>query len=113
MGANTMRSLCLLGALVVGLTTLPSPARAEETAEGKQIARLIAQLGSPQFTAREAATRALDAAGPRALEALRRALYHPETEVRCRAGRLVRAIEKRMETAHILAAKRVRLVYKD
>src|SRR5262249_32601302 len=62
----------------------------------KEIERLLQQLGSPMFTEREAAAKALAAAGEPALEPLRRAAAtSPDAEIRRRAEDLVRAIEKR------------------
>jgi hypothetical protein len=79
----------------------------------EQIAILVARLGSKQFAEREQATKALDQLGAAALAALRTASRSPEPEVRRRAELLVNRIERRLDTAQLLAPKRVRLAYKD
>ncbi len=60
----------------------PSKAKAEEPADSAIVERLIQQLGSSQFTEREAAHKALDALGEAALPALRKARNDPDAEVR-------------------------------
>src|SRR5262249_49207571 len=75
----------------------------------ERVTRLIAQLGSPRYTEREAATRALDALGAPALAALKRARLGPDPEVGRRAEELVARIERRLETARLLEPKRVHL----
>jgi formylglycine-generating enzyme required for sulfatase activity len=62
-------------------------------AAAARIAALVKQLGDDAFAEREAAGAALEAAGEKALPALRKAADASEdAEVRRRAGRLVRAI---------------------
>ena len=58
---------------------------------------LIKQLGSDDFDVREAATRALMASGPPALDALRKATKGTDAEVVRRAARLVEAIENGLD----------------
>lgn len=101
--------------LVAGLALVLSQkeARAEEKAKAEKIARLIGQLGSEQFEERDQATKALDALGPAALKALQEAARDSDAEIRRRAEGLVQAINRRVETARLLEAKRVRLVFKD
>jgi hypothetical protein len=94
---------CSLLALAVGLERAP--------AQPPAVPGLIAQLGSPRFKEREAATQALDRLGPAALESLRRAAQQPDPEIRHRAEALVQEIELRMETAEALIPKQVHLVY--
>jgi WD40 repeat protein len=61
--------------------------------EADRIAGLIRQLGDDQFARREAASRALEAVGEPALEALRKAAASSaDPEVRQRASRVFRAI---------------------
>jgi hypothetical protein len=67
--------------------------------------RLIDQLGSRDFKAREAAGRALAARGEEALSAMRKALPHPDPEVRQRLAQLVADVER----ALLFAPKRVTL----
>jgi uncharacterized protein (TIGR03067 family) len=63
--------------------------------DAASIARLIRQLGSPEFAEREAATRRLEAVGEPALEALRQAGASEDPEVRRRARELVEVIAAR------------------
>src|SRR5262249_13909352 len=83
---------------------------ADEKAE--RLTQLTLQLGSSQYSEREAAERELDAAGPTALPALKRAAQSDDAEVRRRAEALVQQIEKRVETAKLLEPRTVRLVYR-
>jgi hypothetical protein len=109
-----MFSRYLLPALLLGLGLVllagPGPAA---PAEAARINRLIEQMGSGDFDEREKAGTALDAIGEPALPALRKAAQGEDVEVRKRAGELVQKIEKRLESARLLAPKRVHLVYKE
>ena len=67
------------------------------------IGRWVEQLGNSDFHKRDEASQALRDAGARALPALRKALSHPNAEVRRRVNDLLPAIE----TAVLLAPKRV------
>jgi hypothetical protein len=95
--------------------TEPPPARGGpgESISAGRVAALIAQLGSPQFDERQAATEALDALGLDALEPLRQARSSPDAEVRRRARQLVQQLERRLETARALEPTHLRLVYQD
>jgi hypothetical protein len=104
-----MRGSIVIFILALGLATLPAPA-ADDAA---LLDRLIAQLGSPKYAEREQAGQELDAIGPPALDALRRACRSDDAEVRRRAGALVRRIEKRVSTAQLLAPHRLQLTYQD
>jgi hypothetical protein len=81
--------------------------------QAERIAHWIVQLGSAEFEQREQATRALDALGASALNALREAVEDEDIETSRRAAQLVRRIEHRLETARLLAPKRVHLVFKN
>ena len=70
-------------------------------------------MGSGTFAEREKATKQLDAIGVPALEALRKAAKSDDAEVKQRAEELVKKFEKQAESAKMLAAKRIHLVYKD
>jgi hypothetical protein len=61
------------------------------------IARLVKQLASADFQEREAATKALEAVGVPALEALRKAAKDDDPEVAQRAARLVEGIENSLD----------------
>jgi hypothetical protein len=83
---------------VVFLAPALAPAQKEE-ASVPSVEQLVRRLGDEDFGKREAATRALRAAGSRALPSLRKALRHPDLEVRKRAGRLVAALEAELAFA--------------
>lgn len=86
---------CLVPALALG--TQASLRATHDCQDRDEVQRRIAQLGSPDFSEREAASKALDAQGEKALTALRHAANsHADPEVRQRAARLVRAIEERL-----------------
>jgi RNA polymerase sigma factor (sigma-70 family) len=71
----------------------PPVARAEVAPDGKDIERLIKQLGSDEFEEREAATRALKEVGKPALKALGvAATENADAEIRIRAAALIVAI---------------------
>jgi hypothetical protein len=97
-----MRSIFALAALLVGITSFVS---AKEPVPGKSIEQLIDQLGSPDFTVREAAAKAIEALGPEALPALRKAKDHPDLEVRRRIKEWI----PKFETEAFVAPKRVTL----
>lgn len=117
--SNSVRMRTVLGFALLFSTCLraqePRPPRdgPESPPDGDRVAPLIAQLGSRQFEEREAATQALDALGPAALELLRKALASSDAEVRRRAEKLVRTIEGRLESARALEPTRLRLVYRE
>jgi hypothetical protein len=94
------------------LAAEPSPS-GESPAAAEHLAALIAQLGSPRFEDREAATRALETLGLAAREPLRQALQSRDAEVRRRARHLVQKIERHVAAARILGPTHVRLVYQD
>jgi outer membrane protein assembly factor BamB len=78
-----------------------------------RLAALVGRLGSESYAERERAGEALDAAGAPALGALRNAAASRDPEVHRRAAALVRAIERRVETAALLEPQGLRLQYKD
>src|SRR5438067_1992456 len=111
-----MRLPTLILLLSLGLAMPFAAGRAAEPAkktDSAQVARLVKQLGSPRFAEREAATQALDALGPPALEALQHALHSRDAEIRRRAQELLPRVQRRAETIRLLAPKHIRLVYKD
>jgi hypothetical protein len=99
-----------LPVLGLGLATPCAWAQLEEV---DQVARLIRQLGSEQYSEREAASRQLDSVGPDCLEALRQATRDDDAEVRRRAAELVARIEQRLENQKLLTPRRIRLAYRD
>jgi hypothetical protein len=94
--------------LWAGLTAAAPP-------DGAEVSRLIKQLGSGMFAEREEASKALEALGPLALDALRKAANNPDedAEVRRRAEDLIKAIEKKAETNEILTPTRVTLNFTE
>lgn len=106
----TPRFFLLSLAVCLGLALLSA---AGEDASANKIDQLIKQLGSESFAERQKATKALDAIGVPALEALRKAANGDDAEVKRRAGELLKKIEKRAESAKLLTPRRVHLVYKD
>lgn len=92
--------------LLIGLFgwTLASLGVAQEPAD-----RLVQQLGAARFADREQAVRDLNALGPPALPALRRARQSPDPEVRTRAAQLV----ERIAFNQAMAPTRVPLHFRD
>ena len=70
---------------------------------------LVVKLGSRDYRERESATSALDALGGAALPELRKAAHDKDPEVRRRAERLTEIIERREESAKLLAPRTVQL----
>src|SRR5437868_14401065 len=89
---------CLFAAwllLVANMATADSDSPSAK--QEKEIARLIAQLGSSDFQERERAAERLVTIGPPALEPLRRAAAGKDAEVRSRAERLIARIENTLQ----------------
>jgi hypothetical protein len=108
------RLLLLVGGFAAGLAFLLLGACFGPGAEEMNSAdRLVAQLGSDNFQEREQAGEALEALGEAALPALRRALRHPDPEVRRHAGELAQRLERRLDSRRLLTPRRLRLVVKD
>src|SRR5262249_54825812 len=104
----------LLVAALAALTTAAAPkVDSKPTADAKKIEALIKELGNDTFDEREKAHKALDAIGEPALEALRKARSSDDTETKKQAAQLVQRIEGRVNSARILKAKEVHLVFKD
>jgi hypothetical protein len=86
----------------------------------KQIAQLIEQLGSNNYEEREQATKKLAEIGMPALNALRKAAASGDPEIQKRAEELINRLdeqikqaERRAESAKLLTASKIHLVYKD
>jgi hypothetical protein len=99
-------ALALGGALASGADPSPPPGT-------EKIDKLIGQLGSAMFMEREAATKALEALGAPALEALKKAAAGSEPEARRRAVELIVRIERRLQTEQLLKPTMVHLVCQD
>jgi hypothetical protein len=91
----------------------PSPEiKAEVHADPKveeRVRELVDQLGDPDFRKRDLASDEIKAEGIKALPVLRASLKNPDAEIRRRLVELIPAIE----TAAILAPKRITLKMKD
>jgi len=96
-----MRTCAILPAVTAGLWL--AAAHGAEAPTPNQVEQLVAQLGSPAYRERVAASRALDALGDVAIDALRRAGHSADAETRRRAVELVERIERRATTARLLA----------
>jgi hypothetical protein len=108
--------LLVLHSLLLGLVAPAWTAERKvikDPVQAKQIARMIEQLGSPKYAARQAADRALDQQAAAALPALSRAVKSTDPEVRWHARDLIAKIGRRIERDKLLAATRLHLVYKD
>src|SRR4051794_17487971 len=89
-------SLVLVSLLRGSAAEPPKPAR---PATAQEIAGFIRKLASNKFREREEATRALEAAGDDALDALRQvAEKSDDPEVRIRARRLIERVESRFQS---------------
>jgi len=82
---------------------------AQEPEASKSIAQLIEQLGDKEFKVREAAAKAIEALGPEALPALRKAKDHADLEVRRRIKEWI----PKFEMEALAAPKRVNLDLKN
>jgi hypothetical protein len=93
------RAACLAIALVMMMVFRGA------AADSAAVEKIIQQLGSPDPKTRAAARKSLEALGPDTLPQLRKALNHPDLEVRKRIGEAVPALE----TALLVAPKLVTL----
>src|SRR6059058_3826548 len=86
----------VLGSLAQG--SADEPGKPARPATAQEIAGFIRKLESRKFREREEATRALEAAGDDALDALRQAAEKSDDpEVRIRARRLIERVESRFQ----------------
>jgi len=86
---------------------------ADPAPERPRLQQQIERLGSNAFAEREAASQALALLGAPALDALRQAARSRDLEVRRRALDLVERLELRLESARLLAGKKLRLAYRE
>jgi hypothetical protein len=97
---------------VVALVLLAAPASADPTPE--KVAKLIEQLGSPDFRARETASKELEAVGGPALAALKKAAESSDdAEAARRAAELAAKIARRLDNNKTLAPTLVELNVED
>ncbi|MBL8793757.1 MAG: HEAT repeat domain-containing protein [Planctomycetia bacterium] len=98
-----LMTLTLVLSDVLGLTGLACAADATATAnDPRRVATLIRQLGADKFQDREAASRALEAAGAEALEPLRQAANSTDLEVARRAAEIIPIVERNVEIATLI-----------
>ena len=117
---GTRIGLMVLG-LALGLAVLLlASAGAADKPAAKQIAQLIEQLGSNSYEEREQATKKLAEIGMPALDALRKALASGDPEIQKRAEELIHRLDaqiqqeaRRAESAKLLTASKIHLVYKE
>lgn len=102
-----MNGICLLLTLGIGQAAAPPP-----PAEN-HLKKLVSQLGSGQFNERQNASALLEKLGAAAVPSLREAGGNPDPEVRGRAEALLARIERRLESARVLAGKKIALSYRD
>src|SRR5262249_44071332 len=93
--AMNPRTAGLVVLLIVAALALWAMEPDASEGDSDKAARLIARLGSDEFTEREAASKALGELGEKALPALRVAARSEDAEVRLRATVLIREIEGR------------------
>ncbi|MBL8793758.1 MAG: HEAT repeat domain-containing protein [Planctomycetia bacterium] len=88
---------------VLGLTGMACADDATAPANDPQrVVALIRQLGADKFQDREAASRALEAAGAEALEPLRQAAKGTDLEIARRAAEIVPIVERNVEIAALI-----------
>ncbi|MDX1947233.1 MAG: HEAT repeat domain-containing protein [Pirellulaceae bacterium] len=87
-------SLALVGILAATLASAAEAAPAKPSSDPAEIALLIKQLGSEEFTVREEATETLTKIGLPAFTALEAAATNPDREVRFRAVRILGTIRE-------------------
>src|SRR5947209_16463449 len=90
-------------------TFSPTTPTASSAIAGQAVEQLIDQLGDSDYRKRDEAARLLEAEGVKVVPALRKALGHPDAEVRRRAQELIPVLE----TAAVLAPRRVTLKVTD
>jgi hypothetical protein len=100
------QALAALSVLPFALAALAAPPAARPAP-----ADLVAQLGSDDFRAREAAQAALQKCGPEALPALKAALASADPEIRLRAAPLLARLQRTADSAPRIAAKTLALDY--
>lgn len=88
---------------VCGQTVAEPPPRRKQPANTAQIKRLIRQLGSEDFRAREKASKALEAIGEPALPALRKARKSVDLEIRRRVAALLKSLTRKRSAARAKA----------
>src|SRR5262245_42791388 len=111
-----MQPRVLLGLLVfgLGLALLAGlPVGAADKASPETIAQLIEKLGSTDFTERDKATKALEALGEQAVDALKKATQGDDLETKRRAEELLKKVEAKLLTKKVLEPTKVHFTFKD
>ncbi|MBL8793759.1 MAG: HEAT repeat domain-containing protein [Planctomycetia bacterium] len=97
---NLASAICSCAVLLGAMRSL---AAAESPSHDPQrVAALIRQLGADKFQDREAASRALEAAGAEALEPLRQAAKSTDLEIARRAAEIIPIVERNVEIAALI-----------
>jgi len=104
-----MRRLAVIAVLVAAALAAAGPPMADPA----DVRALIKQLGSDDYTEREAASKRLDAIGPGVLTELRAAAQSDNPEIVRRARDLLRKIERRIDNEKTLAPTLIALDAKD
>jgi hypothetical protein len=94
---------------ILSLLVLASWAAAQPSANPELIDALVRKLGSASFVQREQARKEIEAVGPAALEALRRATKTSDAETARRIAELIGRFENQLLTQQILAPKEIEL----
>jgi hypothetical protein len=105
---NRLLAAVILFALAESLFAAPPAPPTPASAD-----RLVEQLGSEVFAEREAAMLALEKLGLAAKPALEAAARSTHPEICRRAGRVLAAIQRSADSHHLLAAKPVKLAYRN
>jgi hypothetical protein len=111
MKKRTAGAIVVLGLSLVSCAVgLAEPAG---SADRRDVARLIAELGSKHYRARQAAAQALERLGEPALALLQQAREADDPEVRHRAEQLIEQIKREVDSARLLEPLRVQLAARD
>jgi len=102
-----------MGILVWIVSTSSGEEAKPDPRKNGDVALLIKQLGSDQFSQREEAGRSLELLGSSALPCLRKAAQDNDLEIGRRANAIIHRIERRVENARLNHTRKIRLVYKD
>jgi hypothetical protein len=94
---------------ILSLVVLASWASAQPSANPERIDALVRKLGSASFVQREQARKELEAVGPAALDALRRASKTSDAETARRVAEIIGRFEDQLLTQQILAPKMLEL----
>lgn len=98
---------------ILGLAFAVTAGEQPPTPPTPTVSELIHRLGSEDYRDRQEAAAALEKAGPRAIPALHQAMKSESPEVRLRVTPILVKLERAATSSDKLAAKKVKLSYKD